>query len=890
MAPETSTPTSPKRRRATNLVTYGNKGGNQARARASRLNVSRSIMFCPNIDQIDFNAEPSQSPTKKPRTQREAMAMAATVPETAIDEVMMITMAPRDTAIRYLKVRNNDPSRAINSIMDGEDISKEEQSAMWDESAFSKDRDGMAGENRNLRPLGNSAAPTRGPSPAGSFRQPASKQEEDDDMAKALAMSQQDLGSMSGQETGVVGADGMSKAANVAFGPANRASYDTAQWAMVPIQHQYDEIVPDLEASERQNKGEEPRFLKQLPAGDYLPNFLTICHSIPLAREALLLRDHVQGYYGSDSDWWRGSVIKLPSVVHVESGLPADSAHDEADALIADTQRLMAFLDSGDRSYASSHSVAVSKVLERSPTQPLVKSFLESYVDAAQIAAGLRSEMMQLFATNVGNTSDGGIAEPFRYLVDLTSSIAPDASCNLTELIDDMLWSNGRDPFSTNDNFISQAADVLVMRVRNTYPNADKLRVEVPPELWLDKYLEDNVDVSKAVRMHAVDQRQKVAKIDGIVRKLSTWQHPTKSTQIEAKQLMQHTLTRMKQKAAEEKNLTPDGDAPIVNGVGEDHVPHYTNIANELEKLTISIDEKIARLNEHKAALLKDISALTNSTPQQLVEQGLTEQYTLMGVATKPNVTYVLRPAEDDDDDDRIYEAMTQDTTTGSTPEGMQWWRIEYTTSGSSPSISKAKWSDYEVLRAAELEHNSALLVYASDQAADIRHFNPVLPEALQRFIDEDNEHFKQELRNASSHPPPPSYDFGMDGVGGIPRQSIERGERRDSMDSTVAQQDGIDFIEADANYMDDDAHLARHGSYGLPPASKDPEAVDIVLTPPGLEDDEDERGVEMVENKGSKPIFPHSDAVMEDVDAEKMESSDVDGMSFVEHGKGEGA
>ncbi|KAK6434459.1 hypothetical protein LTR95_009360 [Oleoguttula sp. CCFEE 5521] len=847
MAPETSTPTSPKRRRAANLVTYGRKGSSQARA--SRLNVLRgqSIMFCPNIDQIDFNAEPSQSPTKKPRTQREAMAMAATVPETAIEEVIMITMAPRETAIRYLKVRNNDPSRAINSIMDGEDISKEEQSALWDESAFSKDRDGMSGENRNLRPLGNSAAPTRGPSPAGSFRQPASKQEEDDDMAKALAMSQQDLGSMAGQETGVVGADGISKAANVAFGPANRSSYDAAQWAMVPIQHQYDEIVPDVEASERQNKGEEPRFLKQLPAGDYLPNFLTICHAIPLAREALLLRVHVQSNYGSDEDWWRGSVIKLPSVVRVESGLPADSAHDQADALIADTQRLMAFLDSSDRSYASSHSVAVSELLQKTPAQPLVKSFMEEYVDAAQIAAGLRPQMMQIFATNVGNTSDGGIAEPYRYLVDLASSIAPDASCNLTELIDDMLWSNGRDPFSTNDNFISQAADVLVMRVRNTYPNADKLRVEVPPELWLDKYLEDNVDVSKAVRMHAVEQRQKVAKIDGIVRKLSTWQHPTKSTQIEAKQLMQHTLARMKQKAVEETNSALDRDTPIVNGVSDHHVPHYTDIADKLEKLTVSIDEKIARLNEQKATLLKDISALTNSTPTQLIEQGLTEQYTLMGVATKPNVTYVLR---------------------------MQWWRIEYTTSGSSPSISKAKWSDYEVLRAAELEHNSALLVYASNQAADIRHFNPVLPEPLQRFIDEDNEHFKQELRNATSHPPPPSYDFGMDGVGGIPRQSIERGERRDSMDSTNVQHDGMEFIEADAHYMDDDAHLAQHGSYGLPPAGKDPEAVDIVLTPPRLEEHEEEKAVEMVENKASKPMFTHSDAVMEDAEAEKAEGS----------------
>lgn len=64
-------------------------------------------------------------------------------------------------------------------------------------------------------------------------------------------------------------------------------------------------------------------------------------------------------------------------------------------------------------------------------------------------------------------------------------------------------------------------------------------------------------------------------------------------------------------------------------------------------------------------------------TPPNMPPESLKYLYRLRGVATKHHVTYVLRPREQDvptndvmvDDDDE-------------TPEGMQWWRIEYETSG----------------------------------------------------------------------------------------------------------------------------------------------------------------------------------------------------------------
>ena len=81
-------------------------------------------------------------------------------------------------------------------------------------------------------------------------------------------------------------------------------------------------------------------------------------------------------------------------------------------------------------------------------------------------------------------------------------------------------------------------------------------------------------------------------------------------------------------------------------------------------------------------------------------------------------------------------------------PEGMQWWRIEYDIQVSGAKVMKTvcvknlswlhdandrRWqksTQDDVIRAAELEHNQALLVYASDGAIST-HSQAGLPAAL---------------------------------------------------------------------------------------------------------------------------------------------------------------
>ncbi|KAI7631994.1 hypothetical protein KC319_g16337 [Hortaea werneckii] len=113
----------------------------------------------------------------------------------------------------------------------------------------------------------------------------------------------------------------------------------------------------------------------------------------------------------------------------------------------------------------------------------------------------------------------------------------------------------------------------------------------------------------------------------------------------------------------------------------------------------------------------------------------------------------------------------------------MQWWRLEYEVAGTGANITKTKTPDYDVLRAAELEHREVLLVYASDQINDISLHDPTLPPPLQQFVDEDNKLFKAELQAAAENAQPPAYSIDADdAMADVPRESIERKGSMDSM------------------------------------------------------------------------------------------------------------
>ncbi|CAK4018251.1 Hypothetical predicted protein [Lecanosticta acicola] len=819
----------PKRKDIPAPKTYGKQSTKRRRV--------AQLPFIDLTDDINMSFVPdkfSSDPLTSTRpTSQKAATMAAQPSQEDVMAVCAFTSCDESTAIRYLKAKQNDMQAAVNALLDGEDIAKLEQGTTWDESVMDADRDG----NQNLQPLGTSAAPTRGPSPAPSLglNGPTTKAEEDDQLAAAVAMSQ-GFGYKS-QESGVVRQDGSEQH----FGPATRAQYEERNWGLTILPSTAQEIVPDVPVIERKHKDFEPRSLKYLPDGDYTPNLITICHAVPIAREAFLMREHAEQDYGSDADWWHGAIITIPRIVHTLDGSAVEPDTDKYDEFLSECQRLMAFLASSKRSYASVGALNNTEIIKDIPPHSksggLLEYFLHSWTSASMSKhehdPNQRAQLANIFTTIVDTNAPQGMQDSRLSVIDITvKSQDGDDRPELYEHLDNLLWDTDPDDKDRPDNYITRPADIMVMKASSSNPAASQLGLVVPASFYMDKYLEKNIGATKAVRDDMAREKGRIRKISEIENKLRNWQHPKKNAQLGAQKLLEYTLghfsgaNRRKVDEADKKNESSLSDIP--------QPAYYSDISAKLEKVVASINKKLELLAAEKERSRKAIADMSKSSFPGGKEEDCRHRYTLRGVATKPNITYILHPL--DPNDRRLSPASDDDTT----PQGYQWWRVEYKVSGNTASLNTAKAADYDVLRAVELEHNSALLVYASDDATSLDDFCE-LPRKLQEFVEADNALFEQELAQG-----PPSYEQAFEeDMRDIPRQSIERSDSVNSLTAVHGDDD-----EADPpGYMEDDINRAGLG-YGQ--SSNDPPPVDIILS----ETEEAAPEVEMQE-KAHEPLLP---------------------------------
>jgi hypothetical protein len=768
----------------------------------------------------------------------------------------------------------------VNAILENEDIDKLEQSSSqydhsWDEGHFTGDRDGTG---MNLQPLGSSHAPTRGPSPAPSLNHqpPKSRNEEDTDLERALQASRAELGGAPQQETGILVHDGTEVKQ---FGPATKEHYDDNRWAMVPsvrTSSAQNEDVPDPDAAQRIHSAGEPRFIKHTPSGDYTPNFITICHAVPAAREALLNRHLVRPDYGKDGDWWRGCAIGLPRIVHITDGSLAEPSLDDHDELIAETQRLMAFLDESTRSYGNIGGLKQAEALSvtgfrgsdelRSGT--LLELFLNQWTKAAVAKADdatIAASASKLFTTTVGTSSPEGMDTPHLALIDMAVTSAEGQKTDLFELLDGLIWETEPGEVEMTDNYLESPAEILVMRLRAIPETKSQLGVEVPASFHIDKYLKGNVAATRGIRQEMALAKRRMIRIGKLESDLNYWSSPTNNVKLEAKSLLKHSLghfSGQNRRDADKNDTTNtrsgEGDAP----------QEYADVAAKLESVMASIEQKLELLAREKEKTRQMLADLSKSSAV-FGDAGGKHRYTLRGVATKPNITYVLRRKDDEPPTPtaarlgtssdsqpviRVEEKPVEDfDEEDTTPRDHQWWRIDYEVSTAvalqpPPRITISKAPDYDVLRAVELEHNSALLVYASEAASSPSATSSApLPEPLLEFVSRDNDLFKTELdaegdsstdkqprRPAASHdehgqfykfPLPPYEDD-------VPQQSIESHDRigwssathqrRDSMDSMTMHMEAPDlddrsdhmddFIDSQPMYHDTDRSSAAGG------------------------------------------------------------------------------
>lgn len=168
------------------------------------------------------------------------------------------------------------------------------------------------------------------------------------------------------QENGITGTT--TSPINPNFLPAQEnKDYDPRQWALTTTETTH-EITREPPPEDRKRLPGCPAFLKPSFASNNLSSALTILHSVPRARSALLCRDHVLPDYGRNSRWWNGEKIRSSRIIDIEN---ERLGFGEAEEEMSEVQRLIAFLDSTDRAYGSVDVLSdMPRVRENEQTGP----------------------------------------------------------------------------------------------------------------------------------------------------------------------------------------------------------------------------------------------------------------------------------------------------------------------------------------------------------------------------------------------------------------------------------------------------------------------------------------------------------------------------------------
>lgn len=438
-------------------------------------------------------------------------------------------------------------------------------------------------------------------------------------------------------------------------------------------------------------------------------------------------------------DWWRGNPTDTGRIF--DDSIGRSEAHGLE--IIHEAQRLMAFLDNTDRIYGSVSALLQTEAWTENqsavedPDDDLLKFLViwgfavQSHVPNVELNGLLRSTV------NVAGTTQESFA--------LDTTVTRDQSrpdFSLYDVLDDTLFSS-----AVGSAHIRDASKVLIIRLTSSNTEASDLGCRIPATLYIDRYLEKNKHVIDG--MYG-DIKHHEAQLSGIQTQLEKLKHFTPN-KAGAKKLESLQLLRSSMAIYEHPE-----------GVGS---PEDAAILSQLQKLYKSIEEKLETLEkqmEHVKSTIVDISGrfkprIDDGAPDdnygntadgvaekaeteavkpdeiglpegQAPEDAMHHPYQLQGVATRRDVVYVRHPDIKSD-----------------VPGAMQWWRMQYDSESSNPTIRRDRLSLQEVIERATTESASALLVYANDDAISVE--PTPLPKPLLDFVKRDNLNFLEELQ-----------------------------------------------------------------------------------------------------------------------------------------------
>ncbi|KAL2868182.1 uncharacterized protein BJX67DRAFT_63234 [Aspergillus lucknowensis] len=671
--------------------------------------------------------------------------------EEAITSFTSFTNTSREQAISFLKANDLDSNKAINAYFEDPTGPQLQAAAYRDEpiaSAYQIEHSDARPASPTLVPLSRPPSATNPKDPAtGSDLQPSQTptkdatansgngltlaEQEERQLQQAVAMSlNQNLGQ---QETGVT-------RSNQKFSRANRDHYDEGAWAMTLFNSSAREIVISPDPVDRKRQANEPAFIRPSQDSLHLSGLLTILHSIPLAREALLLRNKALSNYGHDAQWWNGQPINLPKIVTIHEAQDGDTDWDD---ILHETQRIVAFLDSTTRAFGSADALAGLKCMAAYDAESGVSKFLEAWQESA-VRADPGNQLTTVFSSTAYKRPlapyDTPIDKEFFTLEPYVESIHGQT---LYDVLDGTMWSDTPGE-ELDDVWLEHVADILTIRLDSADTTAKAADVKVPAAFYPDRYLASCRDISRDYRIQRLQVREDILKLQHIMDRISTPKGPAKGL----------TSREILAKAADAAaSLGPQGvsgvDAPPTE---EESAANVQKLALELKAISQKIEGKLKELEEHKQQALESLRSTSKflTEPSNSPGEPPVHKYTLRGVCTEPHVTYVLRR--------RISDAEIK------MPDDYEWWRISFSvddaktrqaeTGGGNSSAPRdadvigytvRKVREIEVLRAAREESKNVLLVYANSNALNFK--EEPAPPTLQAFVSADNVAFDAELQ-----------------------------------------------------------------------------------------------------------------------------------------------
>ncbi|EEH32975.1 ubiquitin interaction motif protein [Paracoccidioides lutzii Pb01] len=851
----------------------------------------------------------------------------------AIESFISFTNATREQAIAFLEANNHDSNRAINAYFENPGSV---QAEVWPMPPSSQqERYGYQNQNvpsfridaDPVHPVGYRSAPSRPPSRIGSHdhledaklgqpirgstnrlddvgepgptvRMSLAEQEEHElQRAVALSLNAEFAGNgdisidEGGQETGVV----QLHTNHTSFGPATKSHYEETAWALTLLDTTARDVCIHPDPEERKRANDEPAFLRPSADMEYLAGFVTILHAIPLAREALLLRDKVIRDYGNDPQWWNGQPINLPASVTLADDGYMDE--DEPNVLLLETQRLMAFLDSTHRAFGSADILANLDYSRSDNSDDYsIGQFLESWQISA-VTATPDNQLATVFSSMASKRPFSINDEPIdREFLTLTLSVYPEYAETLYDVMDTSMWNDSMES-ELDDIWIDRIGEVFSLRL-DAAGDQKSVNVKIPAVWYPDRYMEACRDISRDIRKKRIEAYIEIERLHDLMQRFSTLRigdytsHIKNSFNLAVNALQVASRNNLANGSHEGAEDTPDQTIVSHEAV--------IDLANELRGLTEKIDEKLQCLEERKYEALASLRRYSKelTTPSDDPTKPPYNKYTLRGVCTLPHVTYVLRRCK------KLVDDTDESTSTNPTPDAWQWWRISFSVDDAKARHAEATQTpivpssqqypakaqpqkrprvplptnadvagysvrpvrEIEVLRAAKDESRSVILVYANENAVNFK--EEPLPPELQAFVDADNKAFGTELEeiarrieqgdetvpsseNLWSDLEPlggQSDDIVIDGAQQIDVRNVEMERVPKSLSSTEEVEVKQGNCKKQGSYDERDPTRMLSKSAALPTTNVfDYEVSSFSDTPPS----EEERGPEMQERAG---------------------------------------